>query len=256
MLGPGPHVKILEGFSKLSKAILIMTDTNDEGEIGLFEAMYSARAMRWLKPDPVPREIIARILEAATRAPSAGNAQNWLFAVVCDPEQRRRIGEIYRRVSQWVWERYQHQDRPAHVSQDQHERMMKGGMYLYEHMADAPVLLIPCLRLKPPELPATIPPDVQSAMKLASPWTAGASIYPAVQNIILACRALGLGTVLTTNHTIAEDEIKAVLNLPSDVRTFGLMPIGYPAGKFGPVKRRSVAEVAVLDRYGTPFPEA
>ena len=90
-------------------------------------------------------------------------------------------------------------------------------------------------------------------MREAAPWTAGASIYPAVQNIILACRALGLGTVLTTNHTIAEDEIKAVLDLPQNVRTFALMPIGYPAGRFGPVKRRPIGEVAVLDHYATPF---
>lgn len=228
--------------------------TDDVHRIGLFEAMYSARAMRMLKPDPVPSHLIAQILEAATQAPSAGNAQNWLFVVVCDPAQRRRIGEIYLRVSRWVWERYQQQPRPAHLSEAQYEHMMKAGRHLYEHMADAPVLLFPCLRLRPVELPPTIPPDIRLAMKEASPWTAGASIYPAVQNIILACRALGLGTVLTTNHTIAEDEIKAVLNLPPEVRTFGLMPIGYPAGKFGPVTRRSISEVAVFDRYGTPYP--
>jgi len=233
---------------------LIMIDHDDaDGEVGLFEAMYSARAMRWLKPDPIPLEIIARIIEAATQASSAGNAQNWLFVVVCDSEQRRRIGEIYRRVSRWVWERYQHQSRPAHVSEKQYDRMMRAGLHLYEHMAEAPVLLFPCLRLNPVALPPTIPPDIRAAMREASPWTAGASIYPAVQNIILACRGLGLGTVLTTNHTVAEDEIKAVLDLPSDVRTFGLMPIGYPAGKFGPVRRRPIGEVAVLNRYGAPF---
>jgi nitroreductase len=225
-------------------------------EIRLFEAMYSSRAMRWLKPDPVPPQLIARIIEAATQAPSAGNAQNWLFVVVYDAEQRRRIGEVYRKVSRWVRERYRHQSRPAHVSQSQHDRMMKGGIYLHEHIAEAPVLLIPCLRLSPAELPPDIPADVSLAMKEAAPWTAGASIYPAVQNIMLACRALGLGTVLTTNHTIAEDEIKAILSLPSNVRTFALMPIGYPAGRFGPVKRRPVSEVAMVDRYGSPFSAA
>ena len=231
-----------------------MTDQNDdEREIGLFEAMYSARAMRWLKPDPVPAELIARILEAATQAPNAGNRQNWLFVVVHDAEQRRRIGEIYRRVSLWVLQRYQHQGKPDYQSQSQYDRMMKGGTHLYEHMGDAPVLLIPCLRLAPSQLPPEILEDVRSAMREAYPWTAGASIYPAVQNIILACRALGLGTVLTTNHTIAEDEIKAVLNLPPEVRTFALMPIGYPERSFGPVQRLPVGEVAILDHYGTPF---
>ena len=229
------------------------TDHIVESGITLFEAMYSARAMRWLKPDPVPPQLIQRILEAAIQAPNAGNRQNWLFMVVQDAEQRRRIGAIYYKVSQWVLQRYHHQNRPAHQSQAEYDRMMSGGAHLYEHMGDAPVLLIPCLRINPVELPAEIPADVRSAMREASPWTAGASIYPAVQNIILACRALGLGTVLTTNHTIAEDEIKEVLGLPSEVRTFALMPIGYPERSFGPVKRRPLVEVAMIDRYGSQF---
>ena len=74
-------------------------------------------------------------------------------------------------------------------------------------------------------------------------------------NIILACRALGLGTVLTTNHTIAENEVKEVLGLPAEVRTFALMPIGYPERSFGPVKRRPLTEVAMIDHYGSPFSE-
>jgi len=224
-----------------------------DNSMGLFEAMYTARAMRWLKPDPIPDAVLQQILEAATRAPNAGNRQNWLFMVVRDPEQRQRIGEIYRRVSQWVLQRYQHQGRPQNQSAEEYDRMMQGGMHLYEHMCDAPVLLVPCLRITPLELPAEIPPQVATAMREAYPWTAGASIYPAVQNVILACRALGLGTVLTTNHTIADDEIKQVLNLPPEFRTFALMPIGYPERNFGPVKRRALSEVAMVDRYGTPF---
>jgi nitroreductase len=222
-------------------------------DITLFEAMYTARAMRWLKPDPIPDAMIEQILEAGIRAPNAGNRQNWLFMVLRDAEQRSRIGEIYRRVSLWVLQRYQHQGRPANQSETEYERMMQGGMHLYEHMQDAPILLIPCLRITPLELPDQIPAVVQTAMRDAAPWTAGASIYPAVQNIILACRALGLGTVLTTNHTIAEEEIKQVLNLPPEYRTFALMPIGYPERNFGTVKRRALSEVAMLDRYGTPF---
>ena len=221
--------------------------------IGLFDAMYSARAMRWLKPDPVPVELIGQVLQAAIQAPNAGNRQNWLFMVVRDAGQRSRIGEIYQRVSAWVLQRYQHQSKPAFQSAAEYEHMMQGGMHLYESMGDAPVLLIPCLRVSALELPEEIPAEVRTAMREAAPWTAGASIYPAIQNIILACRALGLGTVLTTNHTIAEDEIKQVLNLPPEYRTFALMPIGYPERNFGPVKRRPLAEVAMLDRYGTPF---
>lgn len=226
---------------------------NIGADAGLFETMNTARAMRWLKPDPVPDRVIERILEAATKAPNAGNRQNWLFMIVRDPEQRKRIGEIYQRVSAWVLQRYQHQGKPANQTAAEYEHMMQGGIHLYEHMADAPVLLIPCLRIAPARLPDEIPQEIQAAMREAAPWTAGASIYPAVQNIILACRALGLGTVLTTNHTVAEKEIKQVLDLPDEYRTFALMPIGYPERAFGPVKRRAVAEVAMLDRFGTPL---
>src|SRR6516165_8269459 len=172
-------------------------DDYPEGRIGLFEAMYSARAMRWLKPDPVPPQLIQRILDAAIQSPNAGNRQSWLFMVVLDAEQRRRIGAIYYKVSQWVLQRYQHQGKPAYLPQAEYDHMMSGGIHLYEHMGDAPVLIIPCLRINPVELPPEIPADVRSAMREAFPWTAGASIYPAVQNIVLACRALGLGTVLT-----------------------------------------------------------
>jgi len=227
---------------------------NLENDVRLFEVMYTARAMRWLKPDPVPPRLIEQVLEAAIQAPNAGNRQSWLFLVVRDPGQRKRIGEIYYRVSQWVLKRYEHSSRPAYQSAAEYDRMMQGGMHLYEHMGDAPVLLIPCLRTASVELPAEIPAEVRTAMTNAYPWTSGASIYPAVQNIILACRALGLGTVLTTNHTIAEEEIKQVLELPAEFRTFALMPIGYPEHNFGPVKRRPLAEVAMLDRYGNPFP--
>ena len=226
---------------------------SDNGDIGLFETIDTARAMRWLKADPIPDDVIEQILEAAIKAPYAGNRQNWLFMIVRDPEQRKRIGDIYQRVSAWVLKRYQRQGKPADQSAAEYEHMMKGGMHLYEHMKDAPVLLIPCLRIVPAQLPDEIPPEIQTAMREAAPWTAGASIYPAVQNIILACRALGLGTVLTTNHTVAEEEIKLVLNLPAEYRTFALMPIGYPERAFGPVKRRPVAEVAMLDRYGIAF---
>ena len=229
-------------------------DASSVPHIPLFEAIYTARAMRWLKADPVPSALIEQILNAAIQAPNAGNRQNWLFVVVSDEGQRRRIGAIYQRVSQWVLMRYQNQPKPAWQSQEEYDHMMRGGNHLYDHMADAPVLLIPCLRIAATQLPEEIPTEIRGAMTAAYPWTAGASIYPAVQNIILACRALGLGTLITTNHTIAEDEIKSVLGLPPEVRTFALMPIGYPETRFGPAKRRPLREVAMLDRYGIPFP--
>jgi nitroreductase len=219
------------------------------GEMGIFETMYSARAMRRFKSDPVPDAIISKILDAAIRAPSAGNAQDWLFIVITDPSQRGRVGEIYRRASTFVRQVYQNNPPAADVDASQYQRMLKSGFYLHEHMADAPVLIVPCLRLRQPNLPASLSEQARTAIAREFPWRAGASIYPAVQNILLACRALGLGAVLTTNHMLLEDEMKQVLGLDADVMTFGLIPIGYPAGKFGPVVRNPVGEVAFRDRF-------
>ena len=200
-------------------------------DIGLFEAMYSARALRRLKPDPVPEEILTRILDAAIRAPSAGNAQNWAFIVVRDTGLRRQLGLVYRKASAIAAAMYAARERPAHLTEAQYRLMLTAGAHLWEHMGDAPVLLVPCARDRPPPRREALPPDLQAeyAHELAySDRIRGASIYPAVQNIILACRAFGLGTLITTNHIRCEDEVKAVLGLPDDVSTYALMPIGFP----------------------------
>jgi nitroreductase len=226
-------------------------------EIRLFDAIYSARALRRLKPDPVPEEIITRILDAAIRAPSAGNAQNWAFVVVRDVEQRRKLGVIYRKASDIASEIYKARGRPAHMNEEQYRRFLTSGAYLWDHMGEAPVLLIPCLYDRPPPARATLPPSLQAIYEGELAYERRirpASIYPAVQNIILACRAFGLGTVITTNHIRCEDDVKTVLGLPSHVSTYALMPVGYPQGKFGPLARRPVGEVAYADRWGTAWP--
>jgi nitroreductase len=226
-------------------------------ELGVFEAIHSARALRRLKPDPVPDTLITRILDAAIRAPSAGNAQNWSFVVVRDAEQRRKLGEIYRKGSDVAGAFYAARGRPAHLSEEQYRRVMASGAYLWEHMADAPVILVPCLTVQALPPPQALPPEIQARYAEEERYQErirGASIYPAVQNIILACRALGLGATLTTNHMRFEDEVKAVLGLPHEVQTFALIPIGFPLGKFGPLGRRPLAEVAYADRWSQRWP--
>src|ERR1700761_648733 len=131
-------------------------------EIGLFDAIYSARALRRLKPDPVPEAIITQILDAAIRAPSAGNAQNWAFVVVRDALQRRRLGEVYRKGSDIASAMYAARGRPPHVTEEQFQKMMTAGAYLWDHMADAPVILVPCQTV--PVVPPidTLPADMRS----------------------------------------------------------------------------------------------
>ena len=223
----------------------------------MLAASHSARAIRRFKPDPVPETVLTEILDAAIRAPSAGNAQNWVFLVVRDAERRRRLGAIYRKASDIASAMYAARGRPPHLTEEQFRRLMSSGSFLWDHLAEAPVILVPCQtapKIPPPE---TLPADVRARHLDEQRYVErirGASIYPAVQNVILACRAFGLGTTITTNHIRCEDEVKAVLGVPEDVQTFALMPIGYPLDAFGPVVRRPVAEVAYADHWARRWP--
>jgi nitroreductase len=228
-------------------------------EIGIFEAIHTARALRRLRPDPVPDTLLERVLDAAIRAPSAGNAQNWIFMIVRDPQQRAKLGAIYRKASNIAAAMYAARGRPAHMTEEQFRRMMSSGSYLWDHMGAAPVILIPCQE-KP-----RVPPQADLPLELRDRYAdelryvdriRGASIYPAVQNIILACRALGLGTTITTNHIRCEDEVREVLGIPAEVQTFAMMPIGFPLGRFGPLSRRPLREVVTADRWGQPWAAA
>ena len=199
-------------------------------DISLFEAIHSQRAIRNFSPDPVPDEVVAKILDAAIRAPSGGNTQRWSFLVIRDRETKRRFGEWY--VSAWskITAEMDFNDRATQP----YWRSM-----LTENMEDIPVLILACLE------------QVPSAFR-AAPITSGSSIYPAVQNILLAARALGLGTVLTTLHTQHEDEVKEYLGIPDNVATAALIPLGYPAEgqRFSRARRRPASEVTFHERWG------
>jgi nitroreductase len=222
-------------------------------EIGLFDAMYTARSIRRLKTDPVPDELITKILDVAIRAPIGGNSQNWLFVVIKDPAQRKKIGEYYRRGGEMALKMYAERERPAHVTQAGREQMLASANHLFQHLSEAPVLILVCLESSPPPTPGSVSPEVARTLEWLDRMK-GSNIFPAVQNIILACRALGLGTVLTTVHSLFEDEVKAVVGLPKEFETWALMPIGYPAEDFARVKRLPVRKVTCLDSYGNPWP--
>jgi nitroreductase len=218
-------------------------------ETGLFDAMYTARALRRYKTDPIPDEIMTKILDAAIRSPSGSNQQNWVFVVVKDAAKKKKISDIYARGAQILSTVYANRPRPPHMNEKQFQMLMNSATYLFEHMNEAPVLLFACLRVEAAGPTPSLPPEIAAqAGKMAR--IGGSSIYPAVQNIILACRAFGIGTVLTTLHIFFEDEVKEILGLPKEVQTYALLPMGYPINKFGPLKRRPVSEVAFLDSYG------
>jgi nitroreductase len=138
---------------------------------------------------------------------------------------------------------------------DQERKLNDAVLYLFEHMDVPPVLIVACLKPTPPYWEgAAVSDRIVDGMKRMERFEPS-SIYPAIQNIILACRAFGLGTVLTTLHAVLEDEVKAALDIPPEVTTWALLPIGYPIDKFGPVRRRPLSEVACLDRWGNPWLE-
>ncbi len=199
-------------------------------EIGLFEAIETQRAIRRFKPDAVPNEDIDRLIYAATKAPSGANRQPWKYIVIRDSVLKRSIGDLYLR--SWTSSYGERADPPPVIQ----PRVRASAAHLAEHIHEAPVLILACIEHD------------------GSPSTMGrgSSIYPAVQNILLAARALGLGSVITTLHKRYEDEIKELLHIPDNVETAALLPVGYPADgvSYGPTRRAPVEEVAYLDRWG------
>jgi nitroreductase len=209
----------------------------------VFHILYTCRSIRRLKPDPVPDELIYKVLDAGIRAPSGGGVQAWRFVVVTDPESKRQTAKIYQRGWRIAEKRYV--EAGASLTEDKN---MRAAAYLAEHLAEVPVLLFPCLRARRIHAERLAAPNAANFLRIV-----GGSIYPAVQNILLACRALGLGATLTSITTQYEEEIKAILGLPESITTYAMIPIGYPMGRFGPVTRVPVEQVTWRNHYGTPF---
>jgi nitroreductase len=124
------------------------------------------------------------------------------------------------------------------MPRDRFDRMLAAAEHLAHHLQDAPVWIVPCLEGGAPTR------------------TSGASIYPAVQNMLLAARALGLGATLTTLYLLHEREAEAALGLPEGVHSYAILPIGFPMGRFGPVRRTALEEVAFADHWGQPFTDS
>lgn len=203
-------------------------------EIGVFEAMASLRQITRYKPDPVPREALDTIIEAATKAPSGGNNQQWEFIAITDRELIRKIGQFYAD----SWFGTFGTEAPANESP-----VYRSARYLAGHMAEVPAMILVCAdHSRGAAPPAPGEPLVRGRH--------ASSIFLAVQNLFLAARALGLGTRLTTAHLRREEQIKALLGIPDHVETVTLIPVGYPRGSFGPTQRRPASEVTSYNRYG------
>ena len=195
----------------------------------VFEAMETCRAIRQLKPDPVPVELIDRILWAATRAPSPGNSQGWDFVVVDDPASKATIAAAVRAA---MADRVAAMPRPDRTMR----LMLDGTARLIDTLDQAPVIIFVTG-------PVIYPP---AAPREQFTWSA---LYPAAQNILLAARALGLGTTFTTMHMTAEPTVRKVLGLPAEIKIAAMIPVGWPDAEFGPVNRRPLHEFVHRNRW-------
>jgi nitroreductase len=203
-------------------------------EFDLFEAIYTTRAMRRLKPDPVPREIITRIIEAATMAPSNSNRQPWIFVVVTGVETRQFVAQRYKQ----AWETYYLTGEKRHFLETHPDtpeaKNLRSAIYLANHIGEAPVLIFACVR------------RYLDKQRAGRPMLG--SIYPAVQNLCLAARAYGLGTAITGLHKHFEDEINGRLGVPPAYENEVLVPLGYPKGRWGRPARKAASEVTFFER--------
>ncbi|HXH23325.1 MAG TPA: nitroreductase family protein [Dehalococcoidia bacterium] len=198
-----------------------MTTTRDLPDIQAIEELLATqRAIRFFADRPVDDALIERVLRAATRAPSARNAQPWRFIVVRNRETKAALGKIFDELG---------------------ERMPHGAP---ERMPweEVPVLIAVCA-----ESGAGAPASVSGAVAQA------ASIYPAVQNMLLAAHALGLGTVMTTRWKAREEEVKPLLGVPENVAVYAIVPMGWPDRAYGRGKRRPVRELTYRETYGNPW---
>ena len=204
-------------------------DIDSIGEdIGLFDAIRTTRAIRRLKSDPVPVELIRKVCEAGTFAPSGGNRQPWFFVAVMDQDKRAFIAKKYN-------ETFQSYIEPAKIAAqnpdypDAKRRNMNAAIYLAEHLHEAPVHLF-----------------VAGWTRRGEPQNQ--ALFPAIQNILLACRAVGLGASLTTAHRAHGEEIDKYIGLSEKTPSSALIPIGWPKGKYGRPTRRSIDDAFFVDQ--------
>ncbi len=203
----------------------------------LYEALYTTRAHRRVRPDAVAADVQARILDAAVRAPSGGNSQDWRFLLVDAPETKAALGPLYRHSIEQLWATvYADRIAAAEAAPDRPEsaslqKVVRSAQHLADHFEEVPLYLLAFSRFDP----------------------SGGSIYPAVWSAMLAARAEGVGSALTTVLSFFHhDEVLDVLGVPTDQgwRMACCVSMGYPTGRWGVAERRPVHEVTYRNRWG------
>lgn len=208
----------------------------DRLRMPLEEAMLTQRAVRRVLPDPVDDDIVLRCIELALRAPTGSNGQNWQFVVVKDRGTKATFARRYRQ----AWRLYGGIGERVAGDDETMSKILRAVQWQVDHFEDIPVVVVPCLvgplRFVP------FPSMAQSSHY--------GSIYPSVQNLLLAARAVGLGASLITLPLWSTTMARRTLGLPLDVQPVCMVPLGWPRGRYGPTTRKPVGKVVHLDRYG------
>ncbi|WP_326547859.1 nitroreductase family protein [Mycolicibacterium sp. ND9-15] len=221
-----------------------MTDIPTTGDalarldMPLVDAMMTQRAVRRVLPDPVDDAVVLRCIELALRAPTGSNGQNWEFIVVKDRAVKDQLGKRYRQ----AWSLYGGIGRRLTAGDESMQKILRAVQWQVDHFSEIPVLVVPCLRggMRLPYMPT---PFVSESSFFGS-------IYPSVQNLLLAARAMGLGASLITLPLWSVTSARRTLGLPLTVTPVCVVPLGWPRGRYGPTTRKPVGKVAHLDRYG------
>jgi nitroreductase len=214
----------------------------------LYGLMSTQRAVRRLRPDPVPDEVLDRVLQAACWAPTGGNGQQWRVVVVRDPERKRALADLYATPWRTYADSYSTKlERiPAGERRESARRTLDAGTYLADHFHEVPAVLV--FLANPSRMTIT-----DAHLDRVS-FVGGGSVYPAIQNSLLACRAEGLGCVLTTLHCRFEHEVQQIIDAPTEFVPVGVVPIGWPVGSgHGPITRRPPSDMAFADSFGTAW---
>ena len=208
----------------------------------ILEVMRTMRAMRRLKPDPVPRELLERLVEAATWAPSGSNEQNYEFVVVDDRATMGRLAPLWAR-SFDAYIPASADDAVARMGEEKARRMLRAIEYQRDHFHETPAIVVPCYRR------STSPRAAATMLRALGGLDAARFAARAQRVALLAARALGLGATLTNWHLFLEHEWKRALGIPRSWGTFAVIPIGWPRGRFGPVVRRPAREAIHWGRW-------
>ena len=214
-----------------------LSAVQDRLSMPLEEAMRTQRAVRRVLPDPVDPDIVLRCIELALRAPTGSNGQNWEFVVVTERDTKAALARSYRQ----SWSIYGRIGRRVTRSDPSMGKVLDAVEWQVDNFEEIPVLVVPCLRgNRVPFLPT--PPIAQSSFY--------GSIYPSVQNLLLAARSMGLGASLITLPLWSTTYARRVLGLPLSVQPACIVPMGWPRGRYGPTTRRPVGDVVHSERYG------